>query len=135
MASGVGRRSPLNYHHSVLPTVVHTTAVCTRARDTPQLHKEKKKDASRQKAIARKQDKVMYVCLHVLINLAEDVTVERKMVKKRLVEVGRVGPRSVARSLGRSVARSLGRRRAPSPPPPPSRLLCYRSSSSIVRRS
>ena len=45
----------------------------------------RKRDASKQAAIQRKQDKVMFVALHVLINLAEDAAVERKMVKKALV--------------------------------------------------
>ena len=34
----------------------------------------------------RKQDKTLYVALHVLLNLAEDVGVEYKMVRKNLVE-------------------------------------------------
>ena len=30
----------------------------------------------------RKQEKLLYVCFHVLLNLAEDVEIERKMAKR-----------------------------------------------------
>ena len=32
------------------------------------------------------QDRVLFVAFYVLLNLAEDVTVERKMVKKGLID-------------------------------------------------
>ncbi|CAN0207211.1 unnamed protein product, partial [Discosporangium mesarthrocarpum] len=35
----------------------------------------------------KRQDKLLFVSLHVLINLAEDVGIERKMVRKGLVEL------------------------------------------------
>ncbi|CAM9338715.1 unnamed protein product, partial [Sphacelaria rigidula] len=35
----------------------------------------------------KRQDKLLFVGLHVLINLAEDVSTERKMVRKGLVEL------------------------------------------------
>ncbi len=33
----------------------------------------------------RRQDRVLYVCFHVLLNLAQDLNVERKMLKKGLI--------------------------------------------------
>ncbi len=47
---------------------------------------DKAKDIKTQRNIAVKENKLMFVALHVLINLAEDVTVERKMIKKNLIE-------------------------------------------------
>ena len=44
------------------------------------------KEEQRSRLVQRKQDKTLYVCLHVLINLAEDVLVEHKMVKRNLVD-------------------------------------------------
>ena len=35
---------------------------------------------------AKQQDKLLFVCFHVLINLAEDNSTERKMVKRELIE-------------------------------------------------
>ena len=37
--------------------------------------------------LSRRQDKLIFVALHLLINLAEDVNVEKKMIKKNLVEI------------------------------------------------
>ena len=36
------------------------------------------------KHLIRMQDKLLFVCFHILLNLAEDVTVEKKMVKKSI---------------------------------------------------
>ncbi len=36
------------------------------------------------KHLIRKQDKLLFVCFHILLNLAEDVTIEKKMVKKSI---------------------------------------------------
>jgi len=44
-----------------------------------------KKQEMKDAVLARRQDKIIFVALHLLINLAEDVTVEKKMVKKNLV--------------------------------------------------
>ena len=41
----------------------------------------------KERALARRQDRLLFVALHVLINLAEDVSVERKMVKRELVQM------------------------------------------------
>eukprot|EP00976_Prorocentrum_cordatum_P117972 1196393-Prorocentrum_minimum.AAC.3 len=35
--------------------------------------------------VTRKQDKLLYVCLYLLLNLAEDVNIERKMKKRNVV--------------------------------------------------
>ena len=35
---------------------------------------------------AKQQDKLFFVCLHVLVNLAEDAGIERKMVKRELIQ-------------------------------------------------
>ena len=45
----------------------------------------REKDAVKQKAFQRKQDKLLFVGFYILLNLAEDISVERKMVKKGLV--------------------------------------------------
>ncbi len=37
------------------------------------------------KALTRKQDKLLFVGMYILLNLAEDLAVERKMIKKNLV--------------------------------------------------
>ena len=39
------------------------------------------------RALSKRQDKILSVGLHLLINLAEDVSVEKKMVKKSLVKM------------------------------------------------
>ena len=44
-----------------------------------------KKHEMKEAILARRQDKIIFVALHLLINLAEDVSVEKKMVKKNLV--------------------------------------------------
>jgi len=36
--------------------------------------------------LQKKQDKCLFVGFYILINLAEDVTVERKMIKKGLID-------------------------------------------------
>lgn len=43
------------------------------------------KEAQKQKVLVRKQDKLLFVSFYVLLNLAEDVNVERKMIKKNLI--------------------------------------------------
>lgn len=47
------------------------------------------KDNQRQKTqkLFKKQDKIFFVGFYILINLAEDVSVERKMIKKGLVDL------------------------------------------------
>lgn len=46
---------------------------------------KREKEDQKRKAAIRKQEKLLYVCFSVLLNLAEDVHNERKMVKKDLV--------------------------------------------------
>ncbi|KAH8096017.1 hypothetical protein JL720_3358 [Aureococcus anophagefferens] len=59
-------------------------------RRVEELERTAEKEDQRSRLVQRKQDKTLYVCLHVLIsvliNLAEDVLVEHKMVKRHLVE-------------------------------------------------
>jgi len=43
------------------------------------------KEESKTKTLQRKQDKLLFVCIHVLLNLAEDDKVEKKMAKRDLV--------------------------------------------------
>jgi hypothetical protein len=45
------------------------------------LEREKKRNKKRMK----KQDQLLYVCFSVLLNLAEDIHTERKMVKRKIV--------------------------------------------------
>jgi hypothetical protein len=43
--------------------------------------------------MTRKQDRLLYVCLYLLLNLAEDVSIERKMKKRNIVSyLTKVGP-------------------------------------------
>ena len=42
---------------------------------------------AKDRVLSRRQDKLLFVALHMLINLAEDVSVERKMVKKSMVKM------------------------------------------------
>lgn len=51
------------------------------------IKKIRAKDAQKQKAFVRKQDKLLFVSFYVLLNLAEDVNVERKMIKKNLIQL------------------------------------------------
>ena len=48
-----------------------------------QLEKETKK----LKITEKKQDKLLYVCFHVLLNMAEDINVERKMKKRGITKM------------------------------------------------
>lgn len=52
------------------------------SRDEEKLNKEAKKIRS----FNRKQDKLLIICLHILLNLAEDPKVEKKMKKRKIVE-------------------------------------------------
>mmetsp|Transcript_10146 Transcript_10146/g.17438 ORF Transcript_10146/g.17438 Transcript_10146/m.17438 type:complete len:799 (-) Transcript_10146:291-2687(-) len=49
--------------------------------------KEPPTEAKQRKAmmVTRKQDKLLYVCLYLLLNLAEDVNIERKIKKRNVV--------------------------------------------------
>ena len=53
--------------------------------DVAALEKAHDKEASRARKVRRRQDKTLYVCLHVLLNLAEDSSVEHKIAKRHLV--------------------------------------------------
>ena len=50
------------------------------------IKKEREKEAKREKKTQKKQDKLLFVAFYILLNLAEDVAVERKMLKKQLLD-------------------------------------------------
>lgn len=43
------------------------------------------RDAKKIRIIFQKQEKLLYVCFHILLNLAEDVKVELKMKKRNII--------------------------------------------------
>lgn len=59
------------------------------------IRKAKDKEAAKYRAVVRKQDKLLFVSFYILLNLAEDLAIEQKMVKKALVH-------SLTATLGRS---------------------------------
>ena len=42
-------------------------------------------EEKRQRLTMRKQEKLLYVCFHVLLNLAEEPDIERKMTKRGII--------------------------------------------------
>ena len=46
---------------------------------------EERERQKRQKLVVRKQEKLLYVCFHVLLNLAEEPATEKKMAKRGIV--------------------------------------------------
>ena len=50
------------------------------------IKKERDKEAKRERKTQKKQDKLLFVAFYILLNLAEDVAVERKMLKKQLID-------------------------------------------------
>ena len=50
------------------------------------IKKERDKEAKRERKTQKKQDKLLFVAFYILLNLAEDVAVERKMLKKQLLD-------------------------------------------------
>ena len=48
---------------------------------------EDKEREKRHRLTLRKQEKLLYVCFHVLLNLAEEPDIERKMAKKGIVSI------------------------------------------------
>jgi hypothetical protein len=63
-----------------------------RAKDSPdsasiveKARKVRDRETAKQRQFMRKQDKLLFVGFYVLLNLAEDVTVEKKMIKKSLI--------------------------------------------------
>jgi len=50
-----------------------------------QVRRKREKETLKHKATVRKQDKLLFVGFYILLNLAEDVTVERKMVIRSLI--------------------------------------------------
>lgn len=49
------------------------------------VRRRREKDAAKHSLLVRKQDKLLFVGFYILLNLAEDMTVEKKMVKKQLI--------------------------------------------------
>jgi hypothetical protein len=49
------------------------------------VRRRREKEAQKNRALTRKQDKLLFVGFYILLNLAEDLTVERKMVRKQLI--------------------------------------------------
>ena len=48
-------------------------------------HKQDAAEEKRHRLMMRKQEKLLYVCFHVLLNLAEEPDIERKMTKRDIV--------------------------------------------------
>ncbi|KAG5175345.1 kinesin-associated protein [Tribonema minus] len=70
------------------------------AAETAEARKDRVREEARSKIQAKQQDKLLFVCFHVLINLAEDASTERKMVKRDLVQyLGSLLDRSSANLL------------------------------------
>lgn len=51
------------------------------------VRKLREKDAIKDAQFVKKQDKLLYVAFYILINLAEDINVEKKMIKKNLIQM------------------------------------------------
>ncbi|CAM9329038.1 unnamed protein product [Ectocarpus sp. 4 AP-2014] len=54
---------------------------------TATVRRRAEREEAKQKVQTKRQDKLLFVGLHILINLAEEVSTERKMVRKGLVEL------------------------------------------------
>lgn len=50
-----------------------------------QVRRKREKEASKHTLTVRKQDKLLFVAFYILLNLAEDLSVERKMIIKSLI--------------------------------------------------
>lgn len=48
---------------------------------------EQEREQKKLRATEKKQDKLLFVCFHVLMNLAEDITIERKMKKRKITSL------------------------------------------------
>lgn len=44
-----------------------------------------KKDERKLTAMIKKQERVLFVAFHLLLNLAEDLQIERKMMKRNII--------------------------------------------------
>eukprot|EP00164_Ancoracysta_twista_P002021 GFYU01002664.1.p1 GENE.GFYU01002664.1~~GFYU01002664.1.p1 ORF type:complete len:747 (-),score=301.65 GFYU01002664.1:27-2267(-) len=56
------------------------------AGENEDLLREVENDDRKFRLMAKKQEKLLYVCFHVLLNLAEDLSVEKKMKKRNVVQ-------------------------------------------------
>ena len=51
------------------------------------IRKLREKDNQKHHSMIRKQDKLLFVSFYILLNLAEDLIVEKKMMKKQLINL------------------------------------------------
>jgi hypothetical protein len=51
------------------------------------IRKLREKDNQKHYGMIRKQDKLLFVSFYILLNLAEDLIVEKKMMKKQLINL------------------------------------------------
>ncbi|KAI8609481.1 kinesin-associated protein 3 [Chytriomyces sp. MP71] len=58
---------------------------CAQSPDNATLSKELDKEHRKFQAMLRKQDQLLFVCFHLLLNLADDLSIEVKMVKRDIV--------------------------------------------------
>ncbi|KAJ3386385.1 Kinesin-associated protein 3 [Entophlyctis sp. JEL0112] len=52
----------------------------------PAIVRELEKEHRKFQAMIKKQDQLLFVCFHLLLNLAEDISIEVKMVKRNIVQ-------------------------------------------------
>ncbi|KAJ3016484.1 UNVERIFIED_CONTAM: Kinesin-associated protein 3 [Siphonaria sp. JEL0065] len=58
---------------------------CLQSKDNGALSRDLDKEHRKFQAMIRKQDQLLFVCFHLLLNLAEDLSIEVKMVKRDIV--------------------------------------------------
>lgn len=57
------------------------------AKALEKVRRNREKEIAKQKVFSRKQDRVFFVAFYILLNLAEDASVEKKMLKKGLIQM------------------------------------------------
>ncbi|RYG70131.1 hypothetical protein EON64_01030 [archaeon] len=57
------------------------------AKALEKVRRSREREAAKQRVFSRKQDRVFFVAFYILLNLAEDAGVEKKMLKKGLVQM------------------------------------------------
>lgn len=64
-------------------------ANATKEQSTSSIHEKlqkfREKETAKNKVFTRKQDKLLFVAFYILLNLAEDINTEKKMIKKNLI--------------------------------------------------
>jgi len=82
---------PVLYQAQVGNMVLKVVELEAKRQRVRELEKERNGESSdpmevkREKLMQRKQEKLLYVCFHVLLNLAEEPDIERKMAKRNIV--------------------------------------------------